>query len=105
MMQTIIVMLALVVGIAGVGVAFRANFYRWRLASLIKLDPRYRLDPTWRREADRALWRFQEAPFALTNGLIPFIPWWVPLSPYAFAGCVIVELLLWWHFADVFPRY
>jgi hypothetical protein len=104
-MQTTVLMLACMVGLAGIGAAFRANLYRWWLSSLIKLDPRYQMDPTWRREADRALWRFKEAQFALSNGLIPFIPWWVPLLPYVFVTCVIVELLLWTQLAEYFPRF
>lgn len=97
--------MVLLVGVVGVGTGLRAIFYRWWLTSIIQFESRYQTDPNWKREADLALLWFKEAQFARSQGLISSLPLWVRIWRYVFVGCVILELLLWWEFAEYLPRF
>lgn len=73
---------------------FKATFYRWRMMTLIQLDRRYSEDITWKKEADRAIFNFREAEFAIKYGVVQEHPRWVRKWKVMFFGGILLSLML-----------
>jgi len=89
----VVVLLAVYVG-GMVVFGLCSAMFRNRVVSEIQLDPRYRSDPQWRREADSAMFFMREVKFAIQAGILKEQPRWIRAGRVAACSTFLFFVLL-----------